>query len=110
MRSLRATELLQLDRPVGVVEERLPRVVFLAGQLQVEQRAAFWLFRLADQAHVRLFRRAAALAHIAVDAGADDVLPAADAALAARNNVVQAQVGGRKTLAAELALVVVACE
>src|SRR5205823_2357120 len=57
-----------------------------------------------------LLRRAAALTHVALHAGADDVLPRALPALAARRDVIQAQLGGRELAAAVLALVVVAGE
>src|SRR5205823_4971926 len=50
------------------------------------------------------------LADVARHAGADDVVPGAYAALAARHDVVQAQLRGRIALAAVLALVVVARE
>src|SRR5205823_7400109 len=100
--------LLQLHRPVGVVQEGPPRLVLAVRQFQVQERAALGLLRLADQAHVRLLRRAAALADVAGHAGADDVVPRALPALAARDDVVQAQFRGRKLAAAVLALVVVA--
>src|SRR4051812_23585046 len=32
--------LFQLDRPVGIVEEGLPRLILLAGQLEIQERAA----------------------------------------------------------------------
>src|SRR5262249_23199520 len=64
----------------------------------------------ADQAHVGLLGRPAALADVAGDAGTNDVVPGAHAALAARHDVVQAQLVGREALAAVLALVVVAGE
>jgi hypothetical protein len=102
--------LLQLDRPVGVVEEGPPRLILAVRHLEVQQGAALGLFRLANEVHVRLFRGAAALADVAVDASADDVLPTADAALAARDDVIEAQFGGWELLAAVLALIVVACE
>src|SRR6266545_1790177 len=101
---------LQLNRPVGVLQERLPGLVLVQAELLIEHRAALGLFRLADQAQVRLLGRAAALADVAGDAGADDVLPGALAALAPRRHVVQAQFRGREPLAAILALVVVARE
>src|SRR5205807_5727707 len=106
----RLTPLLQLDRPVSAVEEAPPRLVLAVGQLQVQQRAAPRLLRLADQGHAGLARGAAALADVAGHAGADDVLPGGLAALAARDHVVQAQLAGRELLAAVLALVVVAGE
>src|SRR5947209_17513935 len=82
---------LQFHVPVRAVEERLPGLVLLLRQLQVQHRAALRLLRLADQAHVRLLGRAAALADVAGHAGADDVVPSAHAALTARHDVVQAQ-------------------
>src|SRR6516162_5780891 len=59
---------------------------------------------------MRLLRRAAAFLDVAAHAGADDVFPDAQAALAARRDVIQTQLGRRKLLAAVLALVVVARE
>src|SRR5262249_41270018 len=102
--------LLQLYRPVRVLEEGLPGLVLLVGELEVEQRTALGLFGLAPQAHVGLLGSAAALLDVALDAGADDVVPGALAALAARDDVVQAQLVGREPAAAVLALVVVAGE
>src|SRR5438067_1064946 len=87
---------LQLDGPVGVVEERLPRLVLAVRQLQVEHRAALRLLRLADEVHVRLLRRPATLLDVAGHASADDVLPSADAALAPGHDVVQAQLRRRE--------------
>ena len=78
------------------------------GQLQVQQRASLWLFRFSDQRHVGLLRGAPALADVALHAGAHNVFPGADAALAARQNVVQAQLARRELLAALLTLIVVA--
>src|SRR5882724_7946884 len=103
-------QLLQFHRPVGVLQERPPRLVLAVAHLQVQQRAPLRLLRLADQAHVGLPRRAAALADVARHAGADDVVPRALAALAARRHVVQAQLRRRELPAAVLALVVVAGE
>src|SRR5689334_6073869 len=85
--AIMARPLLQLDRPVRVVEERFPRLVLPARELEVQERAALRLLGLADQAHVGLLRGAAALADVAVDAGADDVLPARQAPLAAGDDV-----------------------
>src|ERR1700693_3860083 len=102
--------LLQLDRPVGVFEEGAPRLVLAVRELQVEQGTAFWLLGLANQSHVRFLRSSTTLAHIAADARADDVVPRALTALAARDDVVEAQFRGRKLPAAVLTLVVVARE
>lgn len=40
--------LLQLHRPVGVLQERLPGLVLAVRKFQVEHRAALGLFRLAE--------------------------------------------------------------
>src|SRR5947209_14868720 len=82
---------LQFHVPVRVIQERLPGLVLLLRQLQVQHRAPLRLLRLADQVHMRLPRRPAALADIAAHAGADDVLPGAASALAPRDHVIQAQ-------------------
>src|SRR5262249_1753319 len=103
-------DLLQLDRPVGVLQEALPRLILALRELQVQHRAALRLLRLADQRQTSLPRRATALADVAGHAGADDVLPRCLAALAARRDVVEAQLARRELLAAILALVVVASE
>src|SRR5437588_12022891 len=76
-------------------------------QLEVQERTALWLFRLADQAEVRLLRRPAPLADVATDAGANDVVPGALAPLAPRRDVVETQFRGRGSPAAVLALVIV---
>src|SRR6266849_2036231 len=102
--------LLQLHRPVGVVEEGAPGLVFTVSELEVEERAAFGFFGLADQGHAGLLGGAATFANVAANAGADDVVPSVVAALAARNDVIQAQLGSRILAAAELTLVVVAGE
>src|ERR1700677_566475 len=94
--SRKRRRLLQLDRPVRVIEERSPRFVLFVGELQVQHRAAFRLFRLAHQAHVGLLGSSASLANVAVHAGADDVLPRALAPLRAGNHVVEAQLRRRK--------------
>src|SRR5262249_36729065 len=71
-------------------------------------RAAFRLLRLANEAHVGLFRGPAALLDVAAHAGTDDVFPGARAAAAARHDVIETQFRGRVLLAAVLALVIVA--
>src|SRR5947199_3137461 len=101
---------LELDAPVRVVEELLPRLVLPLRELQVQQRRALRLLRPADQAHVRLLRRAAALADVAVHARTHDILPRRHAALAARRDVVEAELARRVLPPAVLALVVVAGE
>src|SRR3954447_10205774 len=86
--------LTQLDGPVGVVEERLPALVFAVRELEAQGRAGAGPGRLPDQLHAGLARGATALADVAADAGADDVLPVGLAALPPRGHVVEAQFAG----------------
>src|SRR5262249_39008049 len=101
---------LQFHIPVRAIEERLPGLVFRLRELQIQHRAPLRLFGPANERHMRLARRATTLPHVALQTRADDVIPGGYAPLAPRHDVVQAQFGGRKTLAAVLALVVVARE
>lgn len=103
-------DLLQLDRPVGVIEEGTPGLILLMRQFQIEHGTAFGLFRLAYEVHMRLFRRPAALADVTGDAGTDDIFPSAHTALAARHDVIQTQLAGREFLAAVLTLIMVTGE
>src|SRR5262245_41836933 len=98
---------LQLDRPVRLVEELLPRRIPLVGQPNIDHRAALRLHRLAEQLHVRLFGRAAALLYVALDAAADDVVPARLAVLGARDDVVERQFARVELLPAILTAVAV---
>src|SRR4051812_8702967 len=91
---------LQLDRPVRVVEEGLPALIFPVRELQAERRAGLGLDRLPDEAHARLPGGAAPLADVALQAGADDVLPGRLAAPAAGEDVVEAELIGGEPLAA----------
>lgn len=63
-----------------------------------------------DQLHAHFLRRAAPFADVASDAGADDVFPTHFAAAAARQDVIEAELAGRKDFAAILAVVAVAGE
>lgn len=77
-------------------------------KLDADHRVAPRLDRRADQLHVGLGRGAATFSHIALQAGADDVFPRVRAATRARNDMVEAQLGCAKALAAILAGIVVA--
>ena len=68
----------------------------------------FGLHGAADEFHFGLVRGAAALAHIARQAGADDVFPGGHSPAAARNHVVEAQLMDGEVPAAVLARVSVA--
>src|SRR5690606_38706219 len=65
-----ARGLAELDRPVGLVEERLPRLVLLAAQPERDQRVASGLLGGPNQLHAGLLGRAAPFAGVAPDAGA----------------------------------------
>src|SRR5690606_26043106 len=105
-----ARGLAELDRPVGLVEERLPRLVLLAAQPQRDQRVASGLLGGPNQLHAGLLGRAAPFAGVAPDAGADEVLPRVAPALRARLDVIDRKIAGREVPAAVLALVAVPCE
>src|SRR6266498_3526905 len=102
------TELLQLNRPVSIIQELLPGRVPLIRQPNINHRRALRLDRLGDQVHVRLLRRAAPLFDIALQAAADDVFPGASAALALGLDVVERELGRRELAPAVLAAVAVA--
>src|SRR5208282_5542109 len=72
-----------------------------------QQRASLRLDRRPDQLQMGLLRRAAPLPHIACHAGADNVFPAALAAAAARNDMVETQFARGKMPPAILTLVAV---
>src|SRR4051794_8741937 len=102
--------LFKFNRPVGVVEERFPALVLPVGQLEAEGGAGPGLDRRLDQAHARLGRGPPPLPDVALDAGADDVLPVGAAPAAPGHHVVEAQLAGREPPAAVLAAVAVAGE
>src|SRR4051812_5280387 len=109
-RPLRGYPSLELDGPVGVVEEGFPALVFAMRELEAQGRARLGLDRLAEQLHAGLAGGTAPLADVALEAGADDVLPGRLPATAAGEDVVEAQLAGGEPLAAILAAVAVAGE
>src|SRR5258706_1260486 len=100
--SAQVAALLQLNRPVSIIQELLPGRIPLVRQPDINHRRALGLDRLGDQVHVRLIRRAAAFLDVALQAAADDVFPGASAALALGLDVVERQLGRRKLLPAVL--------
>ena len=100
--------LLQLDGPVGRVEELFPARVAGVSEADIDHRAALGLDGFGDQVHVGLLGGAAAFLDVALDAAADNVFPAAAAALAARDDVVERELSGAHALAAILAAIGVA--
>src|SRR5262249_23085390 len=97
--------LLQVDRPVGVVEESLPALVLGVAELNRQHRAALGTDRGPDKLHAGFVGSATPFLDVAFYATANDVLPARFAPPAARDDVVQAQLAGREPAAAILAAI-----
>ncbi len=67
--------LLQLDGPVGVVEELLPATVARMAEVDVDKRIAFRLDGLSDKGEAGLLWGSASLYHVTICAGADHIFP-----------------------------------
>jgi len=91
-RSLRTGSVPELDIPIRDVEEMFPAVVWGVRDRDVDERPPLRTFRLPDELHLRLVWKAVALARIARDARADDVLPRRLPAAVAGQHVVEIQV------------------
>ena len=65
----------ELDVPVGLAEEILPGGVLLIRQMQPDQGIQIGFFRPADEMHSRLSRQLTSFPDVAVDTGADKVVP-----------------------------------
>ena len=76
-------------------------------QLLAEDRAAFRLDRLLEQSHAGFVGIAASLANIAFQTGTNDVLPVCQSTPATRNDVIEAQLVSRKSVATVLAAIFV---
>lgn len=100
----------QFHVPVGDIEEVLPVVVATGAEIELHERTPLGLRRLAEELHARLGRSAVRLARIALDTGADDVLPRRRATPVARDDVVEIQVAPVHLLVAVLAGIVIALE
>src|SRR5258708_4056118 len=98
---------LQLDVPVRLVEKVLPDLREVPS-LEAMERMPLRAVREADQTHVRLVQELVALAHVARQAGADDVLPRGLATARDGDDVVERELRGRELPSAELAAVLVA--
>src|SRR5262249_23368309 len=101
---------LQIHRPIRVIDKCLPALVLRVVELNGQKRAALGLGRWADEFEMGFLRGAAAFAHVAGHAGADDVFPGRVAAAAARDDVVETELAGGEMLAAILAAIAVAGE
>jgi len=109
LRSGYGSSLLQLNRPVGILQERLPPLVLLVRHLEVEQGCA-WAFPACGSGSCGPAWAYGRPCGPLQPTQAQTMSPTAQAALAARHDVVEAQLRGRMLLAAILALVVVAAK
>jgi len=85
-----------------------PTVVPLQAEVDLHERTPLRSLWFADEVHSGFLRRAVGLLRVALDAGADDVLPSRRPATVARDDVVQIQILAVKNFAAVLAGVFVA--
>jgi hypothetical protein len=102
--------LMELDRPIGIIQERLPAPIFAMGELEAEDGARSRFDRLLDKFDAGLPRGPTTLSHIAFHAGADDVDPGCSAPSAPRDDVIEAEFAGHAFLAAILTTIRVARE
>src|SRR5690606_27190611 len=100
----------QLDVPVGEIDKMLPAVVLLQAEIDLHERAPLRPLGLANEMHTGFLRCAVCLDRIALDARADNVLPAGRAAAIARDDVVEIEILPVEHMAAILAGVFVALE
>lgn len=101
---------LQLDGPVGVVEEGLPAGVTVLAEAEGDEGIAFGSDGPADEFEAGLFGGAAAFAGVAAGAGADEVVPGVAAALSAGLDVIEGEFAGGEMMAAVLTAVAIARE
>ena len=87
-----------------------PALVRLTAEGDVHEWPPFRPARLANEVHARLVGKAVALARIARDAGADHVFPGRQAALIAREDVIEVELVSLERFPAILAGVRVALE
>ena len=66
---------LQLNRPVGVVEELLPASVARLAEVNVDERIVLRLGGIADEGESSLLWSSATFFHVAFGAGADHIFP-----------------------------------
>jgi len=85
-----------------------PRGVFVGAEAQVDDGVALGFDGVFQQVHVGLVRSAAAFFGVAVDAGADEIVPGGFAALRAGDDVIEGKFLGGEFFAAVLAEGVIA--
>src|SRR6185436_383931 len=104
---LRLSLRLQFHIPICLIQKVLPDLR-IRPSLQPVQRVPFGALGVADEADVGLAEELVALAHVARQAGADDVLPGRLAAARDRDDMVERELRRRELAAAVLAAVLVA--
>jgi hypothetical protein len=97
----------EFDVPVGEVEEVFPAVVVRTAEIDLHEWAPLRTLRLADQMHPGFEWGAVRLARVALDAGANNILPGRWTAAIARNDMVEVQVFAIKDLSAVLTRILV---
>ncbi len=93
-----------------MVEELLPALVAVVTQVDVDERIMLRFNRLFNKLHTGAAGDSAALPDVAGGTCANNIFPRRFAAHGSRDNVVERKLAGRKTSAAILAPVLVACE
>src|ERR1700678_3192193 len=106
--TLRLKVFAELHVPVGEVNEMLPAVVPVQGEIDLHKRTPFRALRFADEIHAGLGGCPVGLVGVATDAGTNNVFPGRRAAPVARNDMVEVQILPVKNFAAILAGVFVA--
>ena len=88
----------------------LPTIVLVQRKVNLHEGSPFGALRLSDEVHTRFLGSAVGLKRIALNAGANDVLPGSWSAAVARHDVVQIEIFAITGLTAVLAGVFVALE
>ncbi len=100
----------QFDVPVSQINEVFPAIVLAQAEADLHEWPPFWPLGLSDQIHPRLVRCAVRLGGVALDAGADDVLPSRGPSPVPGDDVVKIQILPVKRSTAILACFLVPLE
>ena len=102
--------LTQFHVPVSQVDEVLPTIVLVQGEIDLHKRTPLGSLGFANQMHAGFLRRVIGLERIAFDTGTNDVFPCRWSAPITRDDVVQIQVFAVKRMAAILTHVLIPLE
>jgi hypothetical protein len=89
---LRRDVFAEFDVPVGKVDEVLPTVVAVQGEIDLHKRAPFGALGLAYEMHAGFVGGPVGFVSVAANTRADDVFPSGGAAPVTRDNVVEIQI------------------